>query len=362
MKEVEIIVINDQETARASSQLFFSESVLTDDLAFINMLYDGLFKRLPEGFENGQFFGRLEDGTLTREQAIEEISRRTEFIKARNMLLVHKTLFGEWRDLGTILSEIDPTFVLDSNDPTTIASYATRPDDAETDDPTATLVGMNQVVRGVIETPSDIDTFRIASLGPNQNGLLTVTLEAGHPGVDLNLRSGSAAGLIAKNFLTDESVAIDQISDFHPAGEGYGTSGIVQRTYDLRGFTGSTDWEFYLRVEGNPLQTGPYALIFENRPVLVAEEMENFFQNLGQVPSAIMDYNFESTIGYLTSKFEYFNQYGTIGTHDPEELFTRLYKNKYEQMPNTTDRTGYRFNSRCESHAVRIYTSIYPRK
>ena len=153
------------------------------------MLYDGLFKRLPEGFENGQFYGRLEDGTLTREQAIEEISRRTEFIKARNMLLVHKTLFGEWRDLGTILSEIDPTFVLDSTDPTTIASYATRPDDAETDDPTATLVGMNQVVRGVIETPSDIDTFRIASLGPNQNGLLTVTLEAGHPGADVNTKS-----------------------------------------------------------------------------------------------------------------------------------------------------------------------------
>ena len=71
---------------------------------------------------------------------------------------------------------------------------------------------------------------------------------------------------------------------------------------------------FFFEVVGNPLHTGPYALIFENRPVLVAEEMENFFLNLGQVPSAIMDYNFESTVGYLTSKFEYFNQYGTIGT------------------------------------------------
>ena len=42
----------------------------------------------------------------------------------------------------------------------------------------------------------------------------------------------------------------------------------------------------------------------------------------------------KAAVGYLTSKFEYFNQYGTIGTHDPEELFTRLYKNKYEQMPS----------------------------
>ncbi|MDB3958773.1 Ig-like domain-containing protein [Opitutales bacterium] len=333
VREVEIVILNDLETASASVELFFSESVLTDDLAFINMLYDGLFKRLPEGFENGQFYGRLEDGTLTREQAIEEISRRTEFIKARNMLLVHKTMFGEWRDLGTILSEIDPTFVLDSNDPTTIASYATRPDDAETADPSATLVGMNQVVRGIIETPSDIDTFRIASLGPNQNGLLTVTLEAGHPGANVNTKGGPA-DLIAENFLTAETIGINAISDFHPAGEGYGTSGIIQRTYDLRGFTGTTDWEFFVQVFGNPLDTGPYALIFENRPVLVAEEMENFFVNLGQVPSAIMDYNFESSVGYLTSKFEYYNQYGIIGTHDPEELFTRLYKNKYEQMPS----------------------------
>ena len=36
----------------------------------------------------------------------------------------------------------------------------------------------------------------------------------------------------------------------------------------------------------------------------------------------------------ISNGFLYTNQYGQIGTHNPEEFFTRLFQNKYEQAPS----------------------------
>ena len=39
-------------------------------------------------------------------------------------------------------------------------------------------------------------------------------------------------------------------------------------------------------------------------------------------------------MSYQTSNFLYTDQYGAIGSHNPEEFFTRLFRNKYEQDPS----------------------------
>ena len=56
--------------------------------------------------------------------------------------------------------------------------------------------------------------------------------------------------------------------------------------------------------------------------------------NLGQIDSPIEDFNIFQSLRYLSRIFEYTNQYGKIGTHNPEEFFTRLFRNKYEQDPS----------------------------
>ena len=52
------------------------------------------------------------------------------------------------------------------------------------------------------------------------------------------------------------------------------------------------------------------------------------------VDSEIPNYQPDQALLHLTQKYSYVDQYGAIGTHNPEELFTRLFRNKYEQDPS----------------------------
>ena len=111
---------------------------------------------MPESFELGQFYFPLRDGDLTREQIIEQLSSRNEFLKARNMLLAQKTIKGDWRIISDALEDFDPSAV--GEIPGGSANIANRPDDSGILN-LATVVGMNSVIQAAIEEPSDTDVF-----------------------------------------------------------------------------------------------------------------------------------------------------------------------------------------------------------
>ena len=48
-----------------------------------------------------------------------------------------------------------------------------------------------------------------------------------------------------------------------------------------------------------------------------------------------LNFAIAGSLNYLSQQFSYTDQYGAIGTHNPEEFFTRLFRNKYEQDPST---------------------------
>ena len=52
------------------------------------------------------------DGTITRSDVLEELRSRQEFIKARDIVLAQKTLYGDWRKINEVVDDIDPVILL----------------------------------------------------------------------------------------------------------------------------------------------------------------------------------------------------------------------------------------------------------
>ena len=63
-------------------------------------------------------------------------------------------------------------------------------------------------------------------------------------------------------------------------------------------------------------------------------QAQDALENIGKIDSLVNSYPITSTLGYLTGKYDYVDQYGALGSHNPEEFFTRLFRNKYEQDPS----------------------------
>ena len=57
-------------------------------------------------------------------------------------------------------------------------------------------------------------------------------------------------------------------------------------------------------------------------------------KNLNSIDSKVNGYDLQAALTYQVNAFSYLDQYGAIGTHNPEEFFTRLFRNKYEQDPS----------------------------
>ena len=57
-----------------------------------------------------------------------------------------------------------------------------------------------------------------------------------------------------------------------------------------------------------------------------------------EIDSRVNNFDLTQSLTYQTSNFLYTDQYGVIGTHNPEEFFTRLFINKYEQNPSPAQR------------------------
>ena len=50
-----------------------------------------------------------------------------------------------------------------------------------------------------------------------------------------------------------------------------------------------------------------------------------------EISSSVNAVNISQLLESKVNEFSYTNQYGQIGTHNPEEFFARLFRNKYEQ-------------------------------
>ena len=199
--EVEFLILNGDETSSATSFINISESPLTDDYLFIENLWNGMFDRDPQAFEISKFLKGLSNGSMKRAQILEHLRSSSEFIDARNNLLIHKTYLGEWRTTQIILADqAVPAGSLGggssgtANSPPDAAGGGTtanseRPDDGDNSN-TATVITMNETIYGTINNVDDVDWFRIEGRGMGQDGVLNLEILGGHTGVEVNSEGG----------------------------------------------------------------------------------------------------------------------------------------------------------------------------
>ena len=87
--EVELIIVNGDETFTALTQVSVNESPLTDNLEYLKALYLGMFDREPTSSEYKRYFYKLEDGSMTREQVITDLrTRESSSLHAISLSLV----------------------------------------------------------------------------------------------------------------------------------------------------------------------------------------------------------------------------------------------------------------------------------
>ena len=327
LSEIELVVINGAETRSMNSTFEVEHSPITDNVKFIESVYETMFQRPPALFELNEWIYPLEDGSMTKAQLFDELRCRKEFRKAVNIMLSHKTLWGDWLCLDKILIEQE----VDENVNGTPGGGA---DDYGNDEQNAQLVTMNQVVRGQIELPEDVDYFYIESLNPSSDGELTISIDAGSPGVtvsgtgvDTDPMSFNASGRIIP-LLRGYNIVETPIV----AGGGFwtGLSGQqFQSVVDLSVSNVMDRW--YFSVRGNTVRTGYYTLRLSNPTVGGGGGMVLVPGNLD---SPVMDFLISSYLNNQVMLFSYKNQYGEIGRHNPEEFFRRIFVNKYEQTPS----------------------------
>ena len=104
--DIEIIIINGDETASLSQSINVSASPVTDAHEFLIGLWEGLFDRKPQGAEISAYLSALRDGSMTRQQVIASLRNRGEFIRARDIVMGDKILFGNWQKLTDVLEKL----------------------------------------------------------------------------------------------------------------------------------------------------------------------------------------------------------------------------------------------------------------
>ena len=111
-------------------------------------------------------------------------------------------------------------------------------------------------------------------------------------------------------------------------------------TFDLRS---QREVEYYLvEITGDdtaPFSLGTLSMRLSNEVVLenMANQDEEGAEDdqFEQINSKVNGFDILAGLNFQTSSFAYSDQYGAIGSHNPEAFFTRLFRNKYEQDPST---------------------------
>ena len=301
-KEVEIFVTNGADTFTAYTTIKVEESPFTDDYQFLKSLWNGLFDREPEIAELGAIMGRLSSFEYNRNQIFEQLRLTQEFVKARNILLLRKTLFGRWDTVETALFDISPQQLAERDGINSVIPASQRPDDGDTH-LTATRVEMNDVVYGRFETDTDEDWFRIESFEtPAENGVLEVIVESN-----------------STNIITNFAYAVFPNGDIAPLNDLDGGEGID--LFDLTQVNFAIPEYFAIQLIGDRLTKTDYKMTIRNQVVLTRERLRDSLDNLGKVYSPINEFQVNETINYLTGTFDYTNTYGSLRNESRENLF-----------------------------------------
>ena len=194
-----------------------------------------------------------------------------------------------------------------------------------------TWVGMNEAeILSISETPDDSDYFRIKSQNLPDEGSLIIRMIRNPYGTPVRGWLDPFLDIVFKDgtTLTVESprrFGGDQIEQLG--------------TWDLRGYTNveyyafkvlprkwSSEWaDFGARF----LSVSNSAYLDQNTNLLTDEEIAQL-----EIESRVNDFDLAQSLAFQSNNFSYTDQYGAIGSHNPEEFFTRLFSNKYEQDPS----------------------------
>jgi hypothetical protein len=326
-QQITILVSNGSETATVNSTLTTAPSPLLDDEEFIKVLFNGLYARPPEPYELSENLSLLENKTSTRAQLVEKLRSDYEFVKAKNIILSHKTIKGSWKKIDEALLEAkDPE---ETNSGSVDGATGTRPDDPG-DAGSATLVPLNTPITASIESANDIDYFQVQTLGAGKNTTLTITVSAGHPGVYIINPDPFFTGSDRLNIVGPGVFPIPSVLGFDSVlSAGPGSSSTISVTYNLANFEGDNSWYVPVPVYGNAIETGDYTIQFTME---IPQDDEG--GGIAEPSSPVIDFNIGHHLWYWADNLQYLNSYGEIGTHNPESFFTRLFKNRYEQAPS----------------------------
>ena len=353
--EVEFLVVNGNETFSQTRMINVRQNPLSNDSEFLRSFYLGLFDREPEGFEIGRYLLELQHGTITRSQIVEELRCSSEFIKARDNLLIHKTLLGEWRTTQIILADQAVPVGSGAGGASSTNSAGTggtmgqnadnnRPDDGDNSN-TATVIGMNETIYGSINNVDDVDWFRIEGRSMGSDGLLNLEILSQHTGVEVivegngdqkRLEVFGAGSSVPTQFL---SPLFARLTGSGRGANSRGTQLSLAYSWDLSSVQ-ETNPNYRFKIFLSPLvdeatlldRGGQYTMVVRNDAFLQLDGAENsLFEN---VNSEINNYEPGQALAHMTSKYSYTNEYGEIETHDPESFFNRLFLNKYDQEPN----------------------------
>ena len=194
----------------------------------------------------------------------------------------------------------------------------------------ATLVPLNTPITASIENANDIDYFRVQTLGVGRNTTLTISVAAGHPGIYIINPEAEFTGSDRLNIVGPGTFPIPSVSGWISAQRaGPGTSSTISVTYNLANFEGDNNWYVEVPVFGNALETGDYTIQFTME--IPAEDDDG---GIAEPSSEVIDFKIRNHLWYWLDNLQYLNLYGEINTHDPESFFVRLFKNRYEQLPN----------------------------
>jgi hypothetical protein len=326
--EVKFVVINGNETRSSSAMVSVNVNPLMDDDAFVVSVYQGMFGRAPAGFEQAYWSQKLGGGSLTKAQMVDELRCREEFRKATDIMISHKSSVGGWATMADILG--------------TVTNANNTSDDFPDAEVNATKVGFNQTIQGRIDRENDYDTFRIDSLTPGGNdGILTLTVAPGHPTEMRKLYPWLALEVLQARVQSPKP----QVTLAPPLRvEGF------KFPWDLSNYTNLDHYVFsiiggqFIAGRSTDEFLGPYTMTLSN-PIAKAQAGSMSLSLMDELAASI-DLPVDSfsifsaamgSTGYIPSILSgtwYTNQYGTIGSHEPEEFFRRIFENKYDQAPS----------------------------
>ena len=190
-------------------------------------------------------------------------------------------------------------------------------------------------VKTIQETPFDSDYFRIKSQNLDNEGYLRIEMMRAPFGTPVQGGISEFPRAILKVFFNDGSTTSLYENSSSSA---FSVNQYVE--FDLSSLS-NVDYYAFDVNPGNGRLVGGWSdygarLISTFNSAYINTSSIPSEEELGQleIESRINEFDLVQAVAYQTGSFSYTNQYGAIGTHSPEEFFTRLFRNKYEQDPS----------------------------